>query len=334
MRRFLTVAFALLLVTTIGTAQQDETLGSVKQKYLNQKVVLIGYVADNLGPGPVLMEWHLGTEEAGRYRADMEAFLPATYKGQTATVIAIQLNRQLEDILGKKTPSVNAMGEPVNPDNMVKPYFDFIVKFADGQVAMTSAYPNTIDLDVKLASEQNALSQEMAAKLPSVVGKTFYACGFTDLYSTDATLEEILGTSRILKQLTDVPFLVPIKVTAAKYNDSANAVILKLKLPDGRDALAVASSDQLTEKDETFMQRISASLLSEIPKKLTPQEITAIKKRSIFRGMSKDALYYSLGLPKSENDWGRGGKQFVYTDTLMIYLDNQNKVVDWQSLSN
>jgi hypothetical protein len=75
-------------------------------------------------------------------------------------------------------------------------------------------------------------------------------------------------------------------------------------------------------------------LLSEVPKKLTPQEITAIKKRSIFHGMSKNALYYSMGLPKSENDWGRGGKQFVYTDTLMVYLDNQDKVVDWQSLNN
>jgi len=334
MRHSFAAAFILLFVSTLGIAQQDETLGSVKQKYLNQKVVLIGYVADNLGPEPVLMEWHLGSEVAGRYKADIETYLPATNKGQTATVIAIQLNHQLEEILGKKTPSVNALGEAINPDNMVKPYFDFVVKLADGQVAMTSAYPNTIDLDVKLASEEDALAQEMTAKLPAVVGKTFYACGFTDLYSTDATLEEILGTSRILKQLTEVPLLVPLKVTAAKYNESANAVILKLQLPDGRDALAVASGDQLTQKDEAFMERISASLLREIPKKLTPLEITAIKKRSVFRGMSRDALYYSLGLPKSENDWGQGGKQLVYTDTLMVYLNNQNKVVDWQSLNN
>lgn len=334
MRRSTTVAFALLLVSSLGTAQQEETLGAVKQTYLDQKVVLIGYVADNLGPEPVLMEWHLGREAGGQYKADIETYLPATYKGQTATVIAIQLNHQLEEILGKKTPSVNALGEPINPDNVVKPYFDFVVKLADGRVAITSAYPNTIDLDVKLASQEDALAQEMAAKLPSVVGKTFYACGFTDLYSTDATLEEILGTSRILKQLTDVPLLVPLKVTVAKYNESASAVILKLTLPDGREALAVASGDQLTNKDETFAQRISASLLSEVPKKFTPQEIAAIKKRSIFRGMSKDALYYSIGLPKSENDWGQGGKQFVYTDTLMVYLNNQDKVVDWQSLNN
>lgn len=333
MRRCFTVAFALLLVSSLGTAQ-DETLGSVKQKYLNQKVLLIGYVANNLGREPVLMEWYLGNEVAGRYKADIEKYLPATYKGETATVIAIQLNHDLEEIQGKKTPSVNALGEPINPDNTVKPYFDFVVKLADGQVAMTSAYPSTINLDVKLASEEDALAKEMTAKLPSVVGKTFYACGFTDLYSTDATLEEILGTSAILKQLTEVPLLVAIKVTAAKYNESANAVILKLQLPDGREALAVASGDRLTQKDETFMERISASLLREIPKKLTPQEITAIKKRSVFRGMSRDALYYALGLPKSENDWGQGGKQLVYTDTLMVYLNNQAKVVDWQSLNN
>jgi hypothetical protein len=330
MKRSSIAAFALLLVSTLGITQEAETLGSVKQTYLNQKVVLIGYVADNLHSqqAPVLMEWNMGGEVAGRYKADMNSYLPATYKGHTATVIAIQLN----DL--QKTPSVNALGEPVSPDSMVKPYFDFVVRLDDGQIAMTAAYPNTISLEVKLASEQNAIAQEMTAKLPDIVGKSLYACGFTDLYSTDATLAEVLGTSRVLKQLSDVPLLVPLKVIVAKFDESATAVILKLKLPDGREALAVASGDQLTNKDETFIERISASLLSEVPKKLTPQEITAIKKRSIFHGMSKNALYYSMGLPKSENDWGRGGKQFVYTDTLMVYLDNQDKVVDWQSLNN
>jgi len=318
----------VVLGPTFGTAQQDGTLGSVKQKYLNQKVVLVGLVWDDPVRGPVLIEWNLGIEEAGRYKFDMHTNLPATYKGQTATVIAIQLNN------GKKTPSVNALGEPIDPDNTVKPYFDFIVKLADGRVAMTSAYPDTIQEDVKLASDEDALAQEMTTKLPSLVGGTFYACEFTHLYSTDATLEEILEASRILKQLTDVPLLVPLKVTAAKYNESASAVILKLRLPDGRDALAVASGYPLTDKDETFLQRVSASLLSEIPKKLTPQEIRAIKKGSIFRGMSEDALYCSLGFPKSENDWGRGGKQLLYTDNLMVYLDNQDKVIDWQSLNN
>jgi hypothetical protein len=108
------------------------------------------------------MEWHLGTEVARKYRGDMGTFLPATYKGQTATVMAIQLNDM------QKAPTANALGEPIKADSMVNPYFNFIVKLAGGQIAMTAAYPNTIELDVKLASEENA-------------------CGFTDLYSTDAT---------------------------------------------------------------------------------------------------------------------------------------------------
>ena len=106
-----------------------------------------------------------------------------------------------------------------------------------------------------------------------------------------------------------------------------------MKLPNGNEALSIASGDQLTDKDELFMERISGGLLSEIPKKLTPQEVVAIKKKSIFRGMSRNALYY-MGLPKTENDWGSGGKQFVYTENLMVYLNNQSKVVDWQSLGN
>jgi hypothetical protein len=324
------IAFAVFLVATFGAAQESETLGSVKQKYLNQKVVLIGYVADNLARQPVLMEWNVGSEVAGRYHADMESYLPATYKGQTATVIAIQLN-DLE-----KQHKVNALGDSVSPDSTVNPYFDFVVRFDSGQIAMTTGYPSTISSEVRLASEQNVVAQEMATKLPSVVGKSLLACGITDLYQPDATLEELLGVSRILKQIsvTDIPFLVPLKVIAAKYNESANAVILKVKLPNGNEALSIASGDQLTDKDESFIERISGGLLSEIPKYLTPQEVVAIKNKSIFRGMSRNALYYSMGLPKTENDWGRGGKQFVYTENMMVYLNSQFKVVDWQVLGN
>lgn len=326
--RFFLVLFVLVRVPAFGVAQQSDTLGSVKQKYLNQRVVLIGYVADNLARQPVLSSWYFGSESGGRYRADMESYLPATYKGKTATVVAIQLHN-LHD-----QSTVNALGESISPDDTSGPYFDFVVRLDNGQVAMTTGYPLTIAGDVRLASAQNAVAQEMAAKLPAVVGKTVFACGFTRLYHPDATLDELLGTSRILKQISDVPYLVPLKITAAKYDETANAVILKVRLPEGRDALSIASGEQLTDENLSFMQRISGSLLNEIPKKLTPQEIAAIKKTSVFRGMSRDALYYSMGSPKSENDWGRGGKQLIYTDTLMVYLNKQDKVVDWQLLDN
>jgi len=328
--RFLLAVIALTTGYTLGAGQQSETLGSVKQKYLNQKVVVIGYVAGagNLAPEPVLNHWNLASESGGRYSSNVEAYLPATYKGKTANVIAIQL----DDL--RKQSGVNALGEAISPDDAVNPYFDVIVRFEDGQMAMTAAYPNTISEDIRLASAQNAVAQEMAANLPTVVGKDLFACGFTKLYSIDATLDELMGPSRILKQISDVPFLVPLKVIAAKYNETSDAVILKVKLPDGRDAMAITHGEQLTEEDESFMQRVSGSLLTDIPKKLTPREVAAIKKQSIFRGMSKDALEYSIGFAESENDWGTGGKQLVYEGGLTVYLDNQDKVVDWQSLDN
>jgi hypothetical protein len=46
----------------------------------------------------------------------------------------------------------------------------------------------------------------------------------------------------------------------------------------------------------------------------------------------KDALGYAVGFAQKENDWGRGGQQLIYFDgKLVVYLDNAEKVQDWQS---
>jgi hypothetical protein len=48
---------------------------------------------------------------------------------------------------------------------------------------------------------------------------------------------------------------------------------------------------------------------------------------------AKDAVYYTIGFPEKENDWGRGGKQFIYfNNTLFVYIDGTEHVADWQSL--
>jgi hypothetical protein len=185
---------------------------------------------------------------------------------------------------------------------------------------------------VRFASEQKALAQELAVKLPSIVGKPAFACSYSQLYQSSTTLDELLGANPKPKEIEDVPFLTPLKISAAKYYEAADAVVLKVTMPDGTEALTISSGEQLTDKSQPFVDRISGFLLGEIPKKLTPREIAAVRKQSIFRGMSRDALYCSMGFPASTNDWGRGGKQLVYSSTLMVYLDNQKTVVDWQSL--
>jgi hypothetical protein len=48
--------------------------------------------------------------------------------------------------------------------------------------------------------------------------------------------------------------------------------------------------------------------------------------------MSSAALECALGFPKQENDWGKGGKQLIFTDKLYFYVDENEKVVDWQNL--
>jgi hypothetical protein len=78
---------------------------------------------------------------------------------------------------------------------------------------------------------------------------------------------------------------------------------------------------------------VAGSFLTNIPNDLTPQELAAIKKGTIFKGMSKRAAQLELGLPREENDWGQGGEQLIYSNNVMIYIDNQEKVVDWQILN-
>jgi hypothetical protein len=77
---------------------------------------------------------------------------------------------------------------------------------------------------------------------------------------------------------------------------------------------------------------VLGALLAEIPKTLTAKDLDAIRHRAIYKGMGKDALAYGLGPAERENDWGQGGKQRIYySGRLVVYLDNNDRVVDWQS---
>jgi len=231
----------------------------------------------------------------------------------------------------------NALGEIVAEDDIVNPYFDIVVQFDDGTLAICTGYPNTISTNIELAAAASALTERMSKELPLLVGKTVYAIGYSKLYQPDTSLEELagVGSKGVLKQLwpTDVPLLEPLTILAAKYIDSTG-VVFKLKLPNGKEALSFTHQLYYVEADteRPFPERVIGTLLMEIPKKLTQKEIDAIKKGTIFKGMTKDSLDYMIGFTDKENDWGRGGKQLIYYDgRLVVYLDKDNKVEDWQS---
>jgi hypothetical protein len=327
----------VLMAVGIVQAQQDQTLSSVKQKYLSQRVVITGYVTPALRGGGqnILMEWHPAKEHGNGYQYSILENLPASYKGQIATVVSITLNNKMG---AEPSQKVNALGESVSPDQAVNPYFDLVVKFDDGKMALTTAYPNTILLQLQLAAAHDSIVDEMNRNLPALVGKNLFAAGYSRLYQPDSTLAEMRGSSRVLKQLsmTSVPLLEPLQLTAAKYIDRESVVILKVRLPNGSEALSIAIGEVITNLKGTFLDKIAGAggLLSELPTGLSAEELKAVKQRSLIRGMSKTALHLALGFPEKENDWGKGGKQLIYSDSILVYLDNGDKVVDWQILGN
>ena len=124
-------------------------------------------------------------------------------------------------------------------------------------------------------------------------------------------------------------------IVAAKYIDRYDLIIWKLQLDSGRFVIGASryrdEDVSANRNDNSFLGRSIGTLLLNIPPNLTEREISAIRDRKIFRGMSRQAVIYSWG-SASENDYGKGGKQLVYGDNQFVYLDNTGKVTDWQTI--
>lgn len=310
-------------------------MASFKQAFLNQDVI----VNDVPYNENYCLEWVIARQlPDGNYEAldILTGHKAIGYRGQTATVIAVQLAKSF--LQTARVGGTNAFGESVGEDDIDNPYMEIVVRFEDHTLAMVSGFPITLVPEkMELASNRQSLRDELETKLPSVIGRKLYAVGFSDLYKPTATIEELTGlnASRARLSITDVPRLQPLTITKAKYVPDVNAVLLKLSLPDGTSAIAYTPSTYLqSDRHEgDFLSRVAGTLLASIPSDLTAKEIEAIRGMKLFRGMSKDALDYAIGFKESENDWGRGGKQRIYFGgKLNVYLDNSGKVEDWQSL--
>jgi hypothetical protein len=323
---FVTVAVVGALAAGLAQSQNpndwpkqlnsDTSLGTLRRLFVNQKVIVTGAVEV------------AHKDSSGRYTPIRLGNSSYLHKGERADVLAVQLHE-----LRELRP--NALGEIVADDDIVNPYFDIVVQFDEWTIAIVTGYPNAISIE--LASAATALTERMSKELPLLIGKTVYASGYSKLYQPDTSMEEMVGGgfNGVVKQLssTDVPLLQPITILAAKYID-LTGVVFKLKLPNGKEALSFTPPVYYLDNDSTwpFTGKVIGDLAMTIPNKLTQREINAIKKRTMFQGMTQYALDYMIGSKDKENDWGRGGKQLVYyAGRLLVYLDRDNKVVDWQS---
>src|ERR1700733_7533028 len=96
MRKSHLVLLLSLLPCLVWTAQaqssseDSETLGSVKAKYLNQRVVIEDVLANLGSQGSVLLRWSTASDSKGRYEVDRLNPAPASDRGLAGTIIAIQ----------------------------------------------------------------------------------------------------------------------------------------------------------------------------------------------------------------------------------------------------
>jgi hypothetical protein len=323
---------------------QDRNLGSIRKELLNTEVVIWGSKSSRIGAyrdAEVLLDWNIvERDEKGRYKKKMigtsEIFAPYTLKGKHGTIISIELAEDASRAT-KKGRSTDIFGEKIDDNSIVNPYFDLIVQLYNSELVMTRGFYNyLIQYKIQPVKRSDIQKNELEKNLNTLIGKNIYKTAYSYVYPQDIDVREVTDkTSRNLNKLNNIPNLTLMKIVNAKYLDNEHVVLLKVEFLQGRIGVIISPVDRNPNdpyKDDSLLQRVARDFLLTIPKEISTAELEAIKKGSIIRGMSVDALYLSWGFPMKENNWGMGGKQLIYGDRLYVYMRN-DKVVDWQALS-
>jgi hypothetical protein len=165
--------------------------------------------------------------------------------------------------------------------------------------------------------EQLKAAERARGVLQQVIGQKVYAVAYSNLYKVGTPADIMArGTTFDFKgeevRITEFPRLVPLQIVLAEMTSEAGGgVILKISMPNGQEAISFMDTEglgggQVMSNGTKLLKAIGSYgvFLTAIPK-LTPREIAAVRKESIFRGMSRRAL------------------EFVYL--------RQGVVVDWQT---
>jgi hypothetical protein len=336
--------------TVVKPKATDWTLADFRRSYLNQRILILK--GNDAGRGSLGGWQPVVLAKNGSFKDDYSkgAFIDFKYKEQTPKIIAIQESSG-GGMLVPKEGQTNALGETLNADAIVNPSVEVFAQFDDGQIAKYTSIvslirdrsvenfrqdPDFWDMEFMLASDRDSHAEIIQRNLPSSIGKKLYAVHDSLLFGPDITPTELLDLgSRLTKQVRDVPLLTPMTIVAAKYNERYDFIVWKLRLDNGREVISASryrdEDVSSNGNDNSFLGRSTSTLLLNVPSNLTPREITAISSGKIFRGMSRQAVYYSWGVTR-ENDYGTGGKQLVYGDNQFVYIDGSGTVTNWQSL--
>lgn len=313
------------------------TLGEARGVLLGKKVVVEGQTNDDYPFKGKLTEWQLAVEQGNEFvTVTTTTYLPDTYQGKEAEVIAVQLNYQEKKGAGR----VNALGETVSDAGLVNPYTDIVVKFPDGTIALTTQYLyGLFDESLapfRLSSQKTSRVELINSKLPSIIGRTVYPVAVSRLYLPTASLETMLDITSVGQRALHFKLLEPMNIVAAKYNQQKDVIIIKLREKTGTEYLTVSTFNQSEHKDKDFFETVAASSPASLFtsfRTLAPREVVAIRAGKIITGMYVLAVYCAIGMPDHENEWSRGGRQLVYFGgKFFVYLDSNDRVVNWQEI--
>jgi len=294
----------LLAVLTTGwiNAQDRSPLGEFRKAFLNQRIILNQNFTST--PSPFLLGFHFVKEKKGVYTTDYGKEVPTSFVGQRGTIIAVI------------APSKVFEPPPQQTDETYVQYAEAIVKLDSGQLLETGLY-----LKSTLASVLEQHKKEAVALAQNLNGKSLYLTRLTRIYDmglTTATIQSVkAGIGYSEAQINDVPLLSPLPVLETRYSEKLDFSLIILQLPNGQKAQYVPGCvmDELTAKKY-------ACAVTSMPTFLSDREIEAIRKGSVFVGMSKPALYMAVGFPQKTNDSIVGSTQLIYR-TMYVYLRDE-----------
>lgn len=334
---FKTFALWVLALFASTAIAKDLSLAGIREILLGQEVLVLGPTFRLSGQAPdSLRDWYFverGETQEYKKVVKVNPHAPATIRGTRGYVISVEEANVFYK--SKKVGETDPFGEPIDASRVINPYIQVVVKIGEDAnfVAVTNYFSNMMGRSIQLASRAGTLATEIQGHLASLIGKPLYKTGYSEVFDGALSLPELLDdTKRRLARDFHTKNLTPMKVMDAKFLEDANAVVLKVELPDGQTRLLFGDLYFYDSKSaaKSILERMGISAVGKIPSTFSAKELSAIKEGKIFRGMSEDALFCSWGYPKKTNDWGKAGEQHVY-GRQYVYVEGKT-VRDWQSI--
>jgi len=308
--------FILLANCMDCVALDNATLGKYRSRFVNERV----FVNKNFTQDAhQLIGWHFAKYKKGRFEVNPEFDVPPVFAGRAGMIVAIQAQASLD-------------GGPVDQsDNASVDSADALVHLDSGEyLATTLSATDLISAPGDHAGDTLCLASvreehhKTALTLGDMLhGKSLYLSNLTRIYNMGlmtSNIEELkAGVGSNEAQIVNFPLLTPLPVLETRYSVEQDFTSVVLQLPDGRKAQYIVGC-----VDEIAVSNLACASIT-MPDFLTTDEIVAIRKGTIFIGMSEPALYMTMGFPQKTKNSTVGDSQLVYAKKL-VYVDSVKHV--------